>query len=80
MTSNIDQLIKIVQKKGRVITHKDLIMSTRVSQYCCSCFVKEQNLLVRGEEHNPGQRGRKARLIFFDLEKGKIKGELFFVN
>ena len=75
MTSNINDLIKTVKGNGRLLTHREQDTSTSVSQYNCSCFIKEENVLVKGEFHNPKKKERKALLVFLDLKTGKVKGE-----
>ena len=74
MTRNINHFIKTIQEKGRLLTHQQ-DQSTGVTQYYCSCFVKEHNLLVKGEVLNPKQSERNALIVFIDAETNEVKGE-----
>lgn len=74
MTKTIDHLIKNLQKSEQLVTHQEVHSTTRVSQFCCSCFIKQKNLLVKGELLNPDQNQRNALLLFIDPETNQVKG------
>ena len=74
MTTTINQLIETIHDKWRILNHQQ-DSSTGLNQYYCSCFVKDHNLLVKGEVHNPKKSERNALIVFIDAETNKVKGE-----
>lgn len=79
MTTTINHLIKTLKPKGKLLTHRQ-DQSADVSQYYCSCYVGNENLLVKGETRNPRQKERNALLMFFDLKTQKLRGESRLVS
>ena len=73
MENNINDLVKIVEKNGQVLTHRDPTEGG-VIHYHCSAFIKLLNVLVKGESGNKQKEKRNAMIVLFDLEKGNIVG------
>ena len=74
MIRHVDDLIRTIQTEGTLLTHEDTHADLRVSEYFCSAFIPEKNLLVKGEYDNPHSESRKAVLVFLDPTSNKVKG------
>ena len=73
MQSNIGSFVKLVEKKGQVLTYQDTSF-IKVTQYCCSTFINK-NVLVKGEWGNNNSKNRNAMIVLFDCDTGQIIGE-----
>ena len=74
MGKYIEGLVKPLEKHGKVLTHRDT-SKERVTQYWCSTFIKNKNILIKGEWDNKHQKKRNAMIILFDCGTGNIIGE-----
>ena len=74
MTRNINQLLKTIQDKGKLVTHEDTGYKIGMTQTHCSTFVKEKGLLVKGEQYNPKSKKRNAIIVLFHPETGQVRG------
>ena len=74
MQNNIENIVKTVEKNGQVLTHRDT-SKEGVSQYYCSTFIKNKNIIVKGEYENKNLDKRNAMIVLFDCETEKIIGE-----
>ena len=74
MQSNTNGLVKPVEKKAKVITHRDTWFR-EVTHYYCSTFIKKKNVLVKGEYRNKHSDKRNAMILLFDGESGDIIGK-----
>ena len=74
MEKNINGLVKPVKKNGKVLIHKDTLFMG-VSEYFCSTFIKNKNVLVKGELKNKHSHKRNAMIVLFNGHTGKIIGE-----
>ena len=74
MQNNIEDIVKPVEKNGKVMTHRDT-SKKGVSKYRCSTFIKEKNVLVKGECNNEHWIKRNAMILLFDCNTGNIIGK-----
>ena len=74
MGNDIKGIVKPLEKNGKVFTHQDT-SSRGVSQYHCSTFIKNQNILVKGEYDNKHVKRRNAMILLIDCDNGNIIGE-----
>ena len=74
MQSNINDLVKPVEKNGQVLTHQDTSY-LGVNGYRCSTFIKNKNVLVKGEMWNQHKENRNAMILLLDGNTGKIIGK-----
>ena len=74
MTLNINQLLKTIQDKGKLVTHEDTGYKIGMTQTHCSTFIKEKGLLVKGEQKNDESEERNAMIVLFHPETGQIRG------
>ena len=73
MTENIKDLIKPVVKNIELINHKITDQSFESLKYHCSTFIEKEKILVKGQCYNR-ENSRRALLVFFDLQTGKVLG------
>ena len=73
MENNIKNLVKIDNKNGQVLTHQDTAKEG-VSWYQCSTFIRNKNVLVKGEAWKKYEVKRNAMIVLFDGESGDIVG------
>ena len=74
MTRNINQLLKTIQDKGKLVTHEDKDPEIGMTETRCSTFIKEKGLLVKGEYDNPKSEERNAMIVLFHPETGQVRG------
>ena len=74
MQNKIEDLVKLVEKNGKVLTHRD-ISFRKVSEYRCSTFIKNKNVLVKGESNNKHTEMRNAMIVLLDSDTCDIIGE-----
>ena len=73
MAENINHLINPVISNGAAVTHNLNHLYLRIQNYVSSTFIEKQKILVKGEYFKDDFR--KALILFFDLETGKVKGK-----
>ena len=74
MQNKIEDLVKLVEKNGKVMAHQD-ISFRKVSEYRCSTFIKNKNVLVKGESNNKHTEMRNAMIVLLDSDTCDIIGE-----
>ena len=75
MTKQIKNLIKPVLRNGEVVTHRVTDPSLDIRDFFSSTFIQKQSVIVKGE-YLIENESRKARLVFLDLESGKVLGRV----
>ena len=75
MGNKTNGCVKPVEKNGKMLTHQDTLKEG-VRHYYCSTFVKNKNVLVKGEYMNKHKDKRNAMILLFDCESGDIIGKL----
>ena len=65
--------IELLKKHGKVLSFQQVDVKEGVEEIFCSCFVKEENVIVRGEWNN-GNSSRKALIMLFDGNSKKMRG------
>ena len=75
MAENINNLINPLLNNGALITLEETDPNLKIKGYRFSTYIQKQKILVKGEDSNK-DKFRKALLVFFDLETGKVKGML----
>lgn len=71
--NDINNLVKPVEKNGKVLTHKDS-SKEGVKEFWCSTFIQKENVLLKGERDNQHEDKRSAMIVLFDCESGEIRG------
>ena len=74
MGNNIEGLVKPVEINGKVLTYEDSSI-IGVNHYYCSTFIKNKNILVKGEHDKMKKKKRNAQILLFDYKNGDIIGE-----
>ena len=74
MSEDIDDFIKPVKNKDKLVTHKVTDLSLGLKNYRCSTFIERENIVVKGEWDNEDE-SRKALVVFFDSQTGKFVGQ-----
>ena len=75
MTSNINDLFKLVKEKNKKITHQVTQENFRMLHYYCSTYIEKQSILVKGEfSVDEYSDSIWTKLVFFDLKSGKVRG------
>ena len=74
MEKNTNGLVKPVEKNGKVLTHRDTSIMG-VSQYYSSTFIRNKNVLVKGEHSNIHSHKRNAMIILLDGQTEEIISE-----
>ena len=69
MDTIFKDLIKPVLK-----THQDTLKEG-VTQHWCSTFIKNKNVLIKGEFDNQHKDKRNAIIVLFDCESGNLIGQ-----
>lgn len=73
MEKNIDELVKPVEKNGKVLTLQDT-SEEGPTWYNCSTFIEKKKVLVRGECKKDDTYNRNAMIVLFDAESGEVLG------
>ena len=70
------KIIKILEKNGKVFSFKEVDEKERVKNIRCSCFIKEENVIVRGEAWNSSKNN--ALIMVIDTMTKELKGNSCF--
>ena len=75
MTKTIDQFIKKIKKKGKLLSFQEHDKQKGVKKNRSSCYLEREKLLIRGEFDN-GNTNRKAVLTVFNMKTKTMQGKL----
>ena len=75
----ICEKIEILKRNGKVISFKELDAKEGVKRVWTSCFVEEENVIVRGEYRNTNS-SRKVLILLFDGSSKKLRGISVFIG
>ena len=75
MTKKIDQLIKKICKKGKLLSFENQDKQNGVTGNWSSCFVENDKIIIRGELDNQNKASRNAIISLTNVKTNQIIGK-----
>ena len=73
MGNNTNGIVKPQEKNGKALTYRNTFFRG-VSEFFCSTFIKNKNVLVKGEYKNGHKDKRNALILLMDCDSQNIIG------
>ena len=79
MTKTIDQLIKKINKNGKLFSFQHQDKQNGVKYNWSSCYVENDKIIIRGEYYNENSNSRNAIISLTNVKTKEIIGKRLFI-